>query len=104
FALDGTSLDGATYANSGSAAAHDYLFNDAPADHTILARIFDKDGGHTDYRAAVHVNPVVRTDHAPVARNDCYHTDEDTPLAISAAAGVLANDSDTDGDRLRVRL
>jgi CSLREA domain-containing protein len=104
FALDGTSLDGATYANSGSAAAHGYLFNDAPGDHTILARIFDKDGGYSDYLASVHVNQVVRTDHAPLARNDCYQTDEDTPLTISAQVGVLANDCDADSDPLRVRL
>jgi VCBS repeat-containing protein len=33
---------------------------------------------------------------APVALNDAYSTDEDTPLVVSAP-GVLANDSDTEG-------
>lgn len=34
---------------------------------------------------------------APVANRDEYTTDEDTPLVINAAAGVLANDTDSDG-------
>jgi Ca2+-binding RTX toxin-like protein len=37
--------------------------------------------------------------HAPVAVNDSYSTNEDTTLTVSAA-GVLANDSDVDGDQL----
>ena len=36
---------------------------------------------------------------APVANDDAYTTDEDTPLAI-AAPGVLANDSDPENDPL----
>ncbi|MCO6454942.1 MAG: tandem-95 repeat protein, partial [Pirellulaceae bacterium] len=38
---------------------------------------------------------------APVAVNDAYVTDEDTPLVI-AAPGILGNDSDLDGDALTV--
>ena len=34
---------------------------------------------------------------APVAVDDSYSTDEDTPLTV-AAPGVLGNDSDVDGD------
>jgi VCBS repeat-containing protein len=37
---------------------------------------------------------------APVAEDDFYTTDEDMPLQIDAAAGVLANDSDGDVDSL----
>ncbi len=33
---------------------------------------------------------------APVANNDSYSTDEDTPLVVNAANGVLANDTDVD--------
>src|SRR5207248_2493085 len=36
---------------------------------------------------------------APVAANDSYATNEDTPLSV-AAPGVLANDTDVDGDAL----
>ena len=40
---------------------------------------------------------------APVAVDDAYSTDEDTPLSV-AAAGVLANDSDVEGDPLAAVL
>ena len=40
---------------------------------------------------------------APVAVNDSYSTTEDTPLTI-AAPGVLANDTDVDGDALTAVL
>ena len=36
---------------------------------------------------------------APVARDDTYTTNEDTPLVVPAP-GVLGNDSDVDGDPL----
>jgi Bacterial cadherin-like domain len=39
----------------------------------------------------------------PVAVNDAYSTDEDTPLTVSAP-GVLANDTDADGDPLTAVL
>lgn len=39
----------------------------------------------------------------PVAGNDAYTTDEDTPLII-AAPGVLANDTDVDGQPLTAKL
>jgi VCBS repeat-containing protein len=42
--------------------------------------------------------------HPPVAANDTYETNEDTPLVVSAATGVLANDSDADGDTLTAIL
>ncbi len=36
----------------------------------------------------------------PLAADDTYSTDEDTPLTIAAAAGVLSNDGDRNGDSL----
>lgn len=39
---------------------------------------------------------------APVAAADAYITDENTPLVIGATTGVLANDSDLNGDTLIV--
>jgi VCBS repeat-containing protein len=39
----------------------------------------------------------VRPNHAPMATNDSYFATEDTPLAL-AAPGVLANDTDADGE------
>ena len=40
----------------------------------------------------------------PVATNDEYTTDEDTSLTVDAAAGVIGNDTDADGDWLVRRL
>jgi CSLREA domain-containing protein len=45
----------------------------------------------------ITVHPV---NDAPVATNDDYSVDEDTPLTVNAADGVLDNDTDTDGDAL----
>ena len=48
------------------------------------------------------INP---TNDVPVAGNDNYITDEDTPLTVNAANGILANDTDVDsGDVLTVVL
>src|SRR5262249_39912717 len=49
FAVDGASLSGVTYASSGTSASQTFTFPDGPSDHTITVRIFDKDGGFTDY-------------------------------------------------------
>ena len=52
----------------------------------------------TDETFAVAVNA------APVAENDSYTTDEDTELEVTAADGVLANDTDANaGDNLTAR-
>ncbi|MCK5654348.1 MAG: cadherin-like domain-containing protein, partial [Dehalococcoidia bacterium] len=44
------------------------------------------------------------TNYAPVAIDDAYSVDEDTPLTVSALFGVLANDTDADGDTLAAIL
>ena len=44
---------------------------------------------------------LVRANHPPNAADDSYATAEDTPLSV-AAPGVLANDTDADGDTLSV--
>ena len=41
---------------------------------------------------------------APVAADDAYTIGEDGTLIVDTAAGLLANDSDVDGDTLTVRL
>ncbi|HUE70877.1 MAG TPA: Ig-like domain-containing protein, partial [Pirellulaceae bacterium] len=41
---------------------------------------------------------------APTAAEDAYSTDEDTALVVDAAGGVLANDTDVDGDPLTAIL
>ncbi len=47
----------------------------------------------------------ITVDGPPVGRNDVgYTTVEDTPLTINAVAGVLANDTDPEGDSLTAQL
>jgi VCBS repeat-containing protein len=41
---------------------------------------------------------------APAATGDAYQTDEDTPLSVAVAEGVLSNDGDPDGDDLTAAL
>jgi large repetitive protein len=49
----------ATYTTgSSTAASSTCTFNDGPADKTVAAWIFDKDGGSTRYTTSVHVNNV----------------------------------------------
>jgi VCBS repeat-containing protein len=55
--------------------------------------------GDTNSNLATVTITVVGTNDAPIARDDQYSTPEDTVLVI-AAPGVLANDSDPDGDVL----
>ncbi|MFW9801684.1 MAG: tandem-95 repeat protein, partial [Candidatus Thorarchaeota archaeon] len=49
----------------------------------------------------ITVNPV---NDAPVASDDYYIVDEDTTLTIDAPSGILANDTDIDGDLLTAAL
>ena len=59
----------------------------------------------TDDSNEVTVNlTVTPVNDAPVAVADSYSTNEDTALVVAAAAGVLANDSDVDGDPLSAVL
>ncbi|MBX7448721.1 tandem-95 repeat protein [Mycolicibacterium sp. 3033] len=56
------------------------------------------DGTATSGTATVSIT-VIAVNDAPVAVNDSYTTNEDTALTVSAA-GVLANDTDVDGNTL----
>ncbi|MEN3011154.1 MAG: Ig-like domain-containing protein, partial [Candidatus Bipolaricaulaceae bacterium] len=55
------------------------------------------------YDAAVVTIFVKNVNDPPVAQNDSYSTNEETPLTIPPA-GVLLNDSDPDGDALTAEL
>jgi VCBS repeat-containing protein len=44
------------------------------------------------------------TNGAPTAASDQYATDEDAPLTVTAAQGVLSNDTDPDGDALTAAI
>src|SRR5439155_884763 len=59
--------------------------------------------GQADSGLATFSHATTPVNDAPVAVNDTYSTAEDTTLNI-AAAGVLINDSDVDGDTLSAVL
>jgi sugar lactone lactonase YvrE len=96
------------------------------ADGDILVTVFPDQFGNGDQPAVIRVDPssgaqsIVSSggsfkfpvgiavwpgvpNRAPVANDDSYTTDEDTPLNV-AAPGVLGNDSDADGDPLTAAL
>jgi len=58
------------------------------------------DSGNVSQPAIITLT-VIMINNAPQANDDTYITDEDTPLTV-VAPGVLANDSDVDGDVLVV--
>src|SRR5207253_70475 len=60
------------------------------------------DGAADSNTATVTIN-VTAVNDAPVASNDSYSTNEETPLTVTAP-GVLGNDSDVDADTLHVVL
>jgi VCBS repeat-containing protein len=61
------------------------------------------DGSETSDVATVTID-VTPVNDLPSAADDAYSMDEDAVLTIDAAAGVLANDSDADGDALSAIL
>src|SRR5205823_183136 len=61
-----------------------------------------KDGQADSNVATVNLT-ITAVNDPPVAINDSYTINEDTPLTV-AAAGVLGNDSDVDGDTLTTVL
>ncbi len=65
---------------------------------TFTYTISDGKGGTDTATVSITVNAV---NDAPKAANDAYETNEDTKLTVNAP-GVLANDSDVDGDTLSV--
>ena len=61
------------------------------------------DGALTSAPATVTITVTSTDNDAPVAVDDAYDTDEDTPLVV-AAPGPLGNDTDPDGDVLTLSL
>jgi hypothetical protein len=59
---------------------------------------------HSDTPYTLTINTSGTTNHAPVANNDSYSTAFNTALTVAATAGVLANDTDQDGNSLTVAL
>lgn len=68
---------------------------------TFQYTISDGHGGSATAKVAVTVNPA---NQAPLAGNDPYTADEDTPLTVTADTGVLVNDSDPNNEALGAQL
>src|SRR6185503_5819605 len=74
-----------------------FTYVPAPQDNGPDAFTYEADNGVSrSATATVNITVLPMTD-APIAVDDVYATDEDTALSV-AAPGVLANDSDMDGD------
>ncbi len=78
---------------------------DSNGDNVYLVRVRVSDGGLYDEQLiAIHVNPLpIVVNHDPIGVVDNYTTFEDEPLLV-VLRGVLANDSDPDGDPLKAIL
>src|SRR5205807_7347431 len=81
-------------------AAFQYLRSAERAIDTFTYTMADAAGASSTASVTVTITGV---NDAPVARNDAYSTDEDTTLTV-AGPGVLANDSDVEGDALQAVL
>lgn len=115
--LDGGSLSGSTVSwnlgNVNSRAGGVRTFQvrvntsaPVPGVLTNRAQIFGKEAeehGKTKDNYATFLTTLISNNRAPCAQNDAYTVAEDTTLVI-AAPGVLANDSDPDGDALTAVL
>ncbi|MEM6752118.1 MAG: Ig-like domain-containing protein [Cyanobacteria bacterium P01_C01_bin.38] len=62
------------------------------------------DGEFTSAPATVQINVVPGNNTSPVAQNDIYTTAANQPLNVDVASGVLANDTDAEGDRLNATV
>ncbi|QAY65242.1 cadherin-like beta sandwich domain-containing protein [Paenibacillus protaetiae] len=71
----------------------------SPGTYSVRIRTTDSTGGSFENVFAI----TVIGSSPPIAFNDSYNTSEDMPLSVSVP-GVLANDSDADGDALTATL
>src|SRR5262249_18046489 len=71
-----------------------------PGTYIVVARATAAGGDIVDTAFRILVTP----DAPPVAKDDNYGVTEDHTLTVLADKGVLANDSDPDGDPLSVTL
>ncbi len=89
FACGTESLDGASYATGSTNSSASCSFADGPSVQAVRARIFDKDGGFTEYSTAVSVSnaaPVLGAIEAPAS-----------PVFVNTPATVRAGFADSGG-------
>ncbi|MCA9246979.1 MAG: tandem-95 repeat protein [Planctomycetales bacterium] len=86
----------------GSTGSVSYTPNaDFSGTDSFVYRVYDGRFYSDNATVTITVAPV---NDAPDTLDDYYFADRDTPISIDAAAGVLANDSDADGDALTVAI
>ena len=68
-----------------------------------VIRLVVNDGSASSAPDQVSVTATAPVNHAPIAANDAYTTNEDTALTV-AAPGILGNDTDADNDPLTAVL
>lgn len=64
---------------------------------SFVYQVTDGQGGTAQARVSLRID---MPNSAPIARNDSYQLPEDETLVVNIASGVLANDSDPDGDSI----
>jgi VCBS repeat-containing protein len=92
---------------SGARSDYSITLNSDGSFQVLDLRAGSPDGADklTDFEFAQFSDVTVALgNHAPVANDESYSTNEDTALTIAAASGVLANDTDVDGDPLHAIL
>ena len=86
----------------GTASTFDFVpVNDGK--YTVSLTLTDNDNGGIQYLDSVQIL-ATRVNKAPEVVADTYQVNEDAGLSVSAPAGVLANDLDSDGDSLQALL
>ncbi len=104
---DGTYFTVTSQASNGTAAidATSGVWTFTPTDpnwfgsDSFTVTVTDDQGGTTTQVVSV---TLANVNDAPVANDDSFTTPEDTPISTTLATGVLANDTDVDGDTLTV--
>ncbi|MCP5250377.1 MAG: DUF4347 domain-containing protein [Burkholderiales bacterium] len=78
---------------------HTYV---AEGDYTISVDLIDEDGTYTSVATQLVAVTTPASNTPPVAIDDNYAVHANETLVVNAAGGVLANDTDADGDALSV--
>lgn len=69
----------------------------------FLYKLIDDTGRHSNVaKVTINVGAAPVANAAPVAGGDTYTADADAKLTVASADGLLANDTDADGDQLTV--
>ncbi len=89
FALTSAGLAG-SYAAAGTSASASFSFTDNGS-YTVLGRIFDKDGGSTDYTTIVQVNNVAPT--ASLSNNGPINEGSSAVVSFSGASDPSSDDT-----------